>query len=1005
MVKKVKVMFILALTFLLVLPSFTFANNQPIKITIDGVSLQADQMPIIVNGRTLVPLRAIFEALGARVVYEPATKKITATRNNTTIVLHVGSDRAYVNNQLRVLDVPAQTVSGRTLVPVRFVSEALGDDVKYNAVAREVVITTSSNITVRDVNDFGDGRDLEVSFSRATDESKVDHYRIFVVKTSKASSFTLAQANQTHSSQYTYVAKDGKNIRRTLASNALDTDGLAVQSDISYTVFVLTVGRSGTANTLEKSNPITLTHRWNVPSVTGLSIVDASDYGDGRDIEVSFNRVPDENNLLQYRAIVVRSSEASSFTLSQALELPSSNYTILPKNGVNIRTILHSHTRDNQGRFIQSGIAYRVFILSEGISSRGYGSSLSPMSQDLILANNPQDIRVSNLIVNDVADFGDGRDLEVSFTTPRYETRVTEYRVMVVPSGEANNFTFDRANNIPSSGYNVVHKTGANISTTLPASARDVNGRLVEPNRTYRVFVLSVGGIANSYVNSLSTASSNISLVENFRTSAVTNVHVDDISNFNDGRDVQVTFNRATNEDRILEYRIIVVKAAQANGFTLASANAVPASNYTSVSKTGANLSKVLYSHSRDAFGEIIREGVDYRVFVLSVSRGGNHELNSLSAPSAVFNLTNSTALNVVTNVIAEDVGNAGDGSDLQVRFNKLANETSLLEYRIMVVRTANANTFDLTTANNVSSNNYTRVAKTGSNITQRLHSFSRDVHGNVIRPDESYRVFVLSVSNSGVERNTLSLPSNEITLTNPGVDSVTGVTVFDVSNFGNGQDLEVNFVKANNEAPISYYAVMVVRAHEVSSFNLAAANLIPAANFTRVNKTGNNIKVTLNSSARDVRGNLLTNGVAYHVFVLSVADGTNATVNALSTPSSQITLTNKTMSWSGFFQESSANNGTIATSVTATLSGDTFASQLEEGVHFTVANLPAGLSVNVTRSSNQAIFTLTGAAANHQPSDSITNLSIIFTNAAFAGGSSAGVTNSANSTIEIRFQ
>lgn len=893
MVTKTKQIIVVLLIFLLALPGYAGASTQPIKIIVDGVPIHADQMPIVVDGRTLVPVRAIFEALGAKVSYQAATRQVVGIRDNTIITLTLGSNRAVVNNQVNILDVPAQTVNGRTLVPVRFVSEALGDDVKYNASRREVVITRnySSNVAIRDISDFGDGRDLEVSFNKAQNEAVVDHYRIMVVKTSKANSFNLSTANQIASNYYTYVSKDGKNIKRTLNSYTMDTDGAYIQSGVSYTAFVLTVGRSGTVNTLERSsNTVTLNTTRTLLQVTNLSVYDVSDYGDARDIEVEFNRLSDETYLLEYRAIVVRASEANSFNLTNAMELPSSNYTVISKRGTNIRQVLNFQARDHQGRFIETGTAYRVFILAVGSPGSGYGSSLSRQSSEIRLATNPEEIRVTGVEVRDAGDYGDGRDLEVSFSIPRNESRVSEYRVMVVPTNEVGNFNLSRANNLTSNQYTVVGKTGANIRTTLPSFASDVNGRQIESNRSYRVFVLSYGGAANSYYNSLSYSSITVTLTDNYKVVPVTNLQVSDVSNFSDGRDLQVSFNRISDETMIQEYRIMVVKAAQANAFTLAIANNVSSSHYTQVAKTGSNITRTMSATSTDVYGDLIREGVDYRVFVLSVSAGGNSS-NSLSSASDTIRLTNNTVVDTVSNVVAEDIANAGDGSDMQVKFDKLPNESTLIEYRIMVVKSDQANSFNLSQANNVNSNHYTRVTKTGSNITQRLSSLARDVHGNLIRPSEPYKVFVLAVSNVSSDRNTLSQPSTEITLSNPGVDVATGITVFDIGNSGNGQDLEVNFLKAANENPISYYTVMVVRAHETASFTLDQANAVPVANYTRVDKTGSNLKVTLPSSARDVRGNLISNGVAYNVFILSVADGTNATRNSLSAPSSTITL------------------------------------------------------------------------------------------------------------------
>ena len=100
-----------------------------------------DQPPVNAGGRLLVPLRAIFEALGAKVIFDSGT--IRATRGSTNLELSLGSDQAIINGQRSTLDVPAQAVFGRTLVPLRFVGEAFGAKVNYDPVTQAVTISAA----------------------------------------------------------------------------------------------------------------------------------------------------------------------------------------------------------------------------------------------------------------------------------------------------------------------------------------------------------------------------------------------------------------------------------------------------------------------------------------------------------------------------------------------------------------------------------------------------------------------------------------------------------------------------------------------------------------------------------------------------------------------------------------------------------------------------------------------------------------------------------------------
>ena len=146
MIKKITMLLltlVLACSFLSVQP----AQAQDITVTIDGEQLQTDQAPIIQNGRTLVPLRSIFESLGAEVSWYQSSGSIYCYRNDASLSLTVNDHYAYINGSQVYIDQPPIIVNSRTLVPVRVVSEALGATVVWDNTDRTVTITSNDSYT------------------------------------------------------------------------------------------------------------------------------------------------------------------------------------------------------------------------------------------------------------------------------------------------------------------------------------------------------------------------------------------------------------------------------------------------------------------------------------------------------------------------------------------------------------------------------------------------------------------------------------------------------------------------------------------------------------------------------------------------------------------------------------------------------------------------------------------------------------------------------------------
>ncbi|KNY28255.1 N-acetylmuramoyl-L-alanine amidase family protein [Pseudobacteroides cellulosolvens] len=124
----------------------TVHNTQEnINIKVNGVSVKSDVSPVIKDNRTLVPARAVFEQLGAKITWDEKNRQVGVTLGEDKILLTINNKKASVNNKNVEMDVPAQILNNRTLVPLRFVGEQLNMNVSWNAAQKLVTVDNKKN--------------------------------------------------------------------------------------------------------------------------------------------------------------------------------------------------------------------------------------------------------------------------------------------------------------------------------------------------------------------------------------------------------------------------------------------------------------------------------------------------------------------------------------------------------------------------------------------------------------------------------------------------------------------------------------------------------------------------------------------------------------------------------------------------------------------------------------------------------------------------------------------
>jgi len=119
-----------------------FANR--LVVVVDGkpVKFPENAQPMVYKGRVMVPMRGIFEALGATLTYDPTTRKVEAQRNNEAVELTFGSKIAKKNGAEILLDTPPSIIKNVTYVPMRFIAESLGAKLSYDKANMRLTIVT-----------------------------------------------------------------------------------------------------------------------------------------------------------------------------------------------------------------------------------------------------------------------------------------------------------------------------------------------------------------------------------------------------------------------------------------------------------------------------------------------------------------------------------------------------------------------------------------------------------------------------------------------------------------------------------------------------------------------------------------------------------------------------------------------------------------------------------------------------------------------------------------------
>ena len=234
---------IIALMMFSVVMLTTVGAENEISVYLDGAKVEFDVKPQVIDGRTMLPIRAIFEKLGAVVEWEDNNKSAVCVKDGIEVKMTVGSPEIYVNDKVVQMDISPVIIDDRTLAPVRYAAEAFGSEVQWSEKNSAVVICSKDVYAYADYPDIPDyGRCYNtVCASQTREEGNIvlsyickdindnDHCRYLYNNSSEKLGKYINETVNNNSGVVTSYTKEGEgNVRYFIRTSANENDDKVV---------------------------------------------------------------------------------------------------------------------------------------------------------------------------------------------------------------------------------------------------------------------------------------------------------------------------------------------------------------------------------------------------------------------------------------------------------------------------------------------------------------------------------------------------------------------------------------------------------------------------------------------------------------------------------------------------------------------------------------------------------------------------------------------------------
>lgn len=366
------------------------------------------------------------------------------------------------------------------------------------------------------------------------------------------------------------------------------------------------------------------------------------------------------------------------------------------------------------------------------------------------------------------------------------------------------------------------------------------------------------------------------------------NLIISDIGDYRDGRDIKLFFEKSIDEPLIEKYRLFIVKSNEIDPFNIEKALSVPEVNYTEIIPTGNDIIFVSDSSTKDVNGDYLTEFTSYSAFVLSYPKDGEPDSTYLSYPSNALTLKSYTT--AATKLKIDSYYLEGKKYKLVLSFDKIADEHTLKEYRVLFVDENQSKYFTVDSAK--SSDSYYVIKPTNYNYTFDLCSDSlKDYKGNILSSAYNYRFFVLSVPDGLIKNETaLSIGSNTFKLSTP-VNAPYLLSAEDNGSSGNASDVRLKIVNPAEMKGISSYKVFAVKSNKFPQFDFNSLDRKTPGYYSDIHFGKDTADILLEPSFRDIDGDEIKEQVPYRFYILSIADSLRADSDKLSNFSCVLSL------------------------------------------------------------------------------------------------------------------